>query len=280
MTSTWLEADGCRAGIDLEHGGRLASLVVDGWELVERSGRDWIRWGSYVLAPWTGRLRNGVLEWAGQRHEFERNLPPHALHGLVADRPWTPLDASTLAIELPEPWPWRGRVVHRMLLEPGTMSFRLELHADEPMPAAMGWHPWFPTTIDGPSGRRAGPVDLDVRPGRMYADDPDGVPSGELVAPTPRPWDHCFTGLAGPPRLRWGAIELTLESDCPCWVVYDREPQAVAVEPWTGPPNSLNMPGPTVVEPGAPLVATMAWRWRIGGGSGGSVPRREEAMRG
>ena len=99
----------------------------------------------------------------------------------------------------------------------------------------------------------------------MYANDAEGLPTGELVHPAPRPWDYCFVELAAAPRLRWGGLDVTMESDCPCWIVYDREPQAVAVEPWTAPPNSLNMPYATIVEPGRPLVATMTWRWDIPG---------------
>ena len=102
MTAMSLVADDCRAEVDLENGGRLASLVVAGWELVERTGRDALHWGNYVVAPWTGRLRHGALTWAGHRHDFPLNAPPHALHGLVAERPWTQLDASTVGIELPD----------------------------------------------------------------------------------------------------------------------------------------------------------------------------------
>ena len=103
----------------------------------------------------------------------------------------------------------------------------------------------------------------------MYANDEKGLPSGELVAPEPRPWDYCFIDLAGSPRVRWsepgGAVlELTITSDCPCWVIYDKEPQAICVEPWTAPPDSMNLPSPTLVAPGQPLVATMTWRWRSG----------------
>jgi galactose mutarotase-like enzyme len=40
------------------------------------------------------------------------------------------------------------------------------------------------------------------------------------------------------------------------------EDAGVCVEPWTAPPNSLNMPNPRIVTPDAPLVATMTWTWR------------------
>ena len=37
----------------------------------------------------------------------------------------------------------RGAVTQRFELEPDRLRVTLELTADEPMPASMGWHPWF-----------------------------------------------------------------------------------------------------------------------------------------
>ena len=268
-TLSQIEADGCRALIDLEHGGRLASLVVDGWELVAGEGADIYHWGNFVLAPWTGRLRQGRFTHDGHEYRFPMTDPPNALHGLVVDEPWQLIEPGVVAIELRPPWPWRGRVIHLMRLFGDRLESRLELHADEPMPAAMGWHPWFPAHLTGPRGQRAGPVELIASPGRMYANDEQGLPSGELTPPVPQPWDYCFVDLAAAPRLRWPRndgpdLEVVVESDCPCWVLYDMEPQAIAVEPWTAPPDSLNMPSPAMVTPEAPLVASMMWRWHLG----------------
>ena len=36
----------------------------------------------------------------------------------------------------------------------------------------------------------------------------------------------------------------------------------ISVEPWTGPPNSLNRVERTIVRPERPLEATMSWSWR------------------
>ena len=204
-----LEAQDCRAVIDLDHGGRVASLQVSGWELVPRDGKDTIHWGSYIVAPWTGRLRHGRFSYEGHTFEMPLNAPPHALHGLVLDRPWQVLvdgplpSQATIGIELEPPWPWHGRLVHSLRLAPDRLESRLELVADEPMPAAMGWHPWFLSLLEGPGGRRLGPIELDVEPALMYAHDEDELPTGELVPPVPRPWDFCFVEMARPPRLHW-----------------------------------------------------------------------------
>ena len=70
------------------------------------------------------------------------------------------------------------------------------------------------------------------------------------------------TAAAADPRLRWpGGPELTISSNCVDWVVFNQRDDAICVEPQSAPPDAVNLDGP-VVEPGAPLVATMEWRWR------------------
>ncbi len=262
-----LEVEDRRATFDLEHGGRLASLVIAGYELLPVEGKDIYHWGSFVLAPWTGRMRDGRFSHAGRDYRLPRTDPPNAIHGLVVDVPWRATGPDTLGVELRDPWPWRGRVLQTVRLASDRLVSRLELHADEPMPAAIGWHPWFRRHLVGPDGRR-GPVAIEVAPAMMYEHGTDGLPTGRLVAPKPPPWDDCFVELAGPVRLRWpgadgSGIELSVASDCPCWVLYDKEPQAICVEPWTAPPDSLNLPAPRIVRPGEPLAVSMTWRWRL-----------------
>jgi hypothetical protein len=111
------------------------------------------------------------------------------------------------------------------------------------MPAAVGWHPWFVRRLAGTS--KSAELELHVEPGLMWANDSTGLPSGKLTAPAPRPWDYCFRELRADPIVRWpGELELAVSSDCEDWIIYDMEDAGVCVEPWTAPPNSLNMPKP------------------------------------
>jgi aldose 1-epimerase len=259
-----LETSDARIDVDLAVGGRLASFVVDGRELLVTSDPNIFNWGCYTMAPFAGRLRNGRFEYAGQNWQLPLNMGPHAMHGVVYDRPWRAIDERTIEADLGNPWPFAGRVVHRFDLTPGRLSFRLELQAHVPMPAALGWHPWFARrpAAAAADASPAGELELDFEAGAMYDRDADGIPSGRLVAPKPRPWDDCFTDLRRPPVLRWpGFLELTVESDAPAWVVYDEPAHAICVEPETAAPDSLNR-SPEVIRPGHPLVAEMSWRWR------------------
>jgi aldose 1-epimerase len=253
-----LSASGVEVVVDLAAGGRIASFVVDGRELLKTS-RDGPRdWGSYPMAPYAGRVRDAEFTFGGSLVRLPATLPPHAIHGTVLDRPWHVVDATTIAIELGPDWPFAGTVVQRFELTADSLTCRMELHADEPMPASIGWHPWFVRRIPGTTGE----LELDFDAGAMYLRDAAGIATGELVPPPPGPWDDCFTDLRRPPVLRWpGFLELTIESDCPDWVIYTSPEDALCVEPQTAPPDALNT-DPTVIQPGRPLTAEMTWRWR------------------
>lgn len=253
-----LSATGVDLVVDLAAGGRIASLVVDGHELLKTSGDGPITWGSFPMAPFAGRIRDAAFTFAGSRRQLPASLPPHAIHGTVLDRRWHVVGDTTITTELGPDWPFAGGVVQRFELSADHLTCRMELHADEPMPASIGWHPYFARRIPGVAGE----LELDLEAGAMYVRDEAGIATAELVPPPPGPWDDCFTDLRRPPVLRWpDFLELTIESDCPDWVVYTVPQDALCVEPQTAPPDALNT-DPTVVQPGRPLVAEMTWRWR------------------
>jgi len=254
-----LGAAGVDVIVDLVNGGRLASVIVNGRELLVTRNDDPLGWGSYPMAPYAGRVRNGQFTFLGQTYALPIGMPPHAIHGSVFHRRWRAIDDRTIETQLGPDWPFAGRVVQRFDLEPGLLRVRMALHADEPMPASIGWHPWFARR---PDGDPATDVQLVFDAAAAYAKDADGVASRRRVPIPPGPWDDAFTDLRQPPVLRWpGFLELTIESGCRDWVVYTEPAHALCVEPQTAPPDALNQ-DPTTVEPGTPLTAEMTWRWR------------------
>ena len=250
--------------LDPEVGGRIASIVVDGLELLVTAADRSMEWGCYVMAPFAGRIRNGRFRFNGVEHQLPRNHGAHAIHGTVYDRPWkvegTEQDRALLSCDLGPDWPFSGRVAHEVVLEDSGLSLRLEIATDdESFPAACGWHPWWRRRLS-----RGGPLEVDVDAASMWVRGPDGVPTGDLVSPPPPgPWDDCMTDLQSAPVLRWpGALELTVETTCDDLVVFDLPTHAVCVEPQTGPPDALRLT-PVLVEPGWPLVAEVTFRWRL-----------------
>lgn len=254
-----LEAGPARMEVSAADGGRITSLRLDGRELIARVDDGAIWWGSYPMAPFAGRIRRGEFTFRGRAYRLPLNMAPHAIHGVVFDRPWEVTGRDSMRVRLGEPWPFAGSVTQRFELEPDAMRVHLELAADEPMPAWMGWHPWFRRRLDeGPE------VELSFEPGAMFDRDAEGIPTGRLVPPPAGPWDDCFTNLAADPRLSWrGGPELTISSSCDEWVVFNQRDDALCVEPQSASPDAVNLdPDATLVEPGAPLTVTMEWRWR------------------
>jgi aldose 1-epimerase len=256
-----LEAGDARVVVRPDLGGRIASVVVAGRELLvtddmaEATGP--VRWGCYPMAPWAGRVRRGRFTWDGVTHQLPLGSPPHALHGLVYDAPWTVTGPASLATDLDERWPVRGRVEQELALDEDGLVLTMTLHAEAPMPAVIGWHPWFRRSL----GEGLPEARLTFEAAEMLVRDAEGIPSGQRVPPPAGPWDDAFTGVMRGPALEWpGSLRLELSSTCAWWVVYSEPEHAICVEPQSGPPDALNL-APEVVEPGTPLVHEMRWRW-------------------
>jgi aldose 1-epimerase len=256
-----LEAGQARVVVRPDEGGRLGSLVIGGREVLWTADpQGLIHWGSYPMAPWAGRVRGGRFTFAGTSYDLPLGMPPHAIHGVVYDRPWEVLGPDRLGIELDERWPFRGRAEQRFVLDEEGLAMTLRIDADEPMPASLGWHPWFRRSL----GEGTPPVRLQFDAQTMLARDADGMPSGQRVPPTPGPWDDAFTDVARPPVLEWGeTLRLEVRSTCRWWVVYTEPAHAICVEPESAPPDALNGQA-DIVEPGTPLVHEMRWTWERG----------------
>lgn len=274
-----LRAGDVRLTVDQRRGGRMASLRIGEREVLLTEGWGPISWGCYPMAPFAGRIRDGRFAFRGRNVQLPLNLPPHAIHGTVFERRWAVAsqadDQVVLTIDLGPTWPFRGMVTHSIRLGPDGLDATLALEADEAMPAALGWHPWFRRylgdTLDG-TGTTSAEVDLVVDAASMFERGADGLPTGALVPPNPRPWDDAFTGLRTSPIVRWpGALEIVLSSTAGVWVVYDETVEGVCVEPQTAPPDAINLAAAAgeetdVADAGQPMTTSMGWRWRGLGG--------------
>jgi aldose 1-epimerase len=234
--------------IDPDAGGRVASCVLDGRELLVTGPGEAMAWGSYPMVPYAGRIGHGRFAFNGGDYQLDINLAPHAIHGTGFTSGWEH-DADVLVHRFDERWPFAGTARQRFELDDAGLTCHLEVEADEPQPVTIGWHPWF---------RR--PAELTFDATTMYERDGDHLPTGRTHSVTPRPWDDCFTGVRQPVALAWPdgpRIEIT--SDCDHWVIYDPD-HAICVEPQSGPPDAVNL-APQVVVPGQPLRRWMRWSW-------------------
>jgi aldose 1-epimerase len=261
-----LRAGTAQVRVDAADGGRIVSLRVHGHELLGRAGAGVLDYGSFVMAPWAGRIRNGLLRLDGGTHQLPTpRTHPHAGHGLVVDRPWlvTQADADQVRLrcDLDERWPVPGRVEQHIALSADGIEQTVTVYAeDEPFPATIGWHPWWQRRLAGAEVTSLAALSLPVD--GMLRRDAAGIPDGTVVPVPPGPWDDCFTGVHWPVRITWpGVLDLDIRSDAGYLVIYDEQDPAFCVEPQTGPPDGPNT-DPHTVWPGAPLSATTTWSWR------------------
>jgi aldose 1-epimerase len=251
-------AGAARIEIDLDHGCRLASLQVQGHELLVTSGPGPIAWGCYPMAPYAGRVREGRFTFRGTAFDLPRTMGGHAIHGSAYRRRWQAESPTSFGTDLGPEWPFPGRARQDIRLQAAELRLRLEVHAERgAMPASCGWHPWIRRVVADAEAV------LDFHPGFVFARDGRGVAT-RTRRPVPEPpWDDCFGAVAGNPAITWpGVLALELESACPYWVVFTERAHALCVEPQTAPPDALNH-DPFVVEPGRPLVAECTLRWRL-----------------
>lgn len=236
-------------------GGRTAQITVDGRALLVDgdSSSHPSMWGLFPMVPWAGRVRHGRFVFDGVGYQLPVNLPPHAIHGTGFDRPWRVdhADDTSLAMQISLDWPFGGRATQHLELSGERLRCELSVQADDrPMPAELGWHPWF----------RA-PDELQFRPTARYVRDADGIVTGELVDhdPDDGPFDDCFVNT-DPVRIRSGPLMVTLQSDCDHWVLYDQPAEATCVEPQSGPPDAFTI-RPRRLGVGEALHRTLTLSW-------------------
>lgn len=225
-----LENDFVRATIDPTKGARLTSLQMAGMELLADGG-------SFPMVPWAGRIRAGKLNLDGATYELPLGKDGNAIHGLGRNVEWQQVDVGHYRREIGSPWPSNGVAeLHYELLVDGLRT-TLSWADDTDLPCSIGLHPWF--------NRRLAVGDdvvMDLDLATMVERGADGLPTGRLIDPTPGPWDDCFS-LGTSPVLTWpGALELTLTSSSPWWVIYDQPDATVCVEPQSAPPDAFDHP--------------------------------------
>jgi aldose 1-epimerase len=235
----WLRAGRLEVALAPEAGGRIARIRYDGvdWLVDEQQGgAATIAWGCYPMVPWAGRIRHGRFNFDGRAYALPTNFGEHAIHGVGFALPWQidsiAADSATLSLKLPEDnyWPFGGKATQVIQLTPHSLELRLAVKAGtQPMPAILGWHPWF---------RK--PDQLLFEPDAMYPRDGEGIARLPLVSASPGPWDDCFINQKDV-ALLYGGQRLTLRANTDHWVVYDAAPNATCVEPQTGPPDGFNL---------------------------------------
>jgi aldose 1-epimerase len=277
-----LQAGDTRLAVDEIRGARISSMTIAGRPMILGPPDDddvGIRWGSYLMAPWAGRIRGGLLDWDGTSYQLPQRDGSNAIHGLVYERRWRVVDASDTTVDLTTSlaeagWPFGGDVRQRLELRPDALITSAWLRTDRRSPMIVGWHPWFLRGVDDPRVTVNGAetletVDLIPTGRRLTVDAVTDLRTGPAIGD--RQLDTFYPDVSPPATIRWRDFELVIEFDAPLEtvVVFTGDPRTVCVEPQSGWPNATALAlagvqgtGLATVAPGEEFTASMTWRWR------------------
>ena len=225
--------------IDLEHGARISSLKWRGFEFALPKREDPMSWGWFAMVPWAGRIKLGkIRDIEGTEFQLPTHWdPPHAEHGYGFHSEWKSSGTDTFELEMPAPFsPAVAR--QKFTLSENRLTWSIEYIANGcTLPAWVGFHPWFPRSIDSNS-----PVDLLFSAKKMLIRGADYIPNGQYSPVPSGPWDDAFTEVNSAPIIRWGdAAQVHIDSKATWWVVYTEDLLGICVEPQTAPPDAANL---------------------------------------
>ncbi len=117
---------------------------------------------AYPLVPFSNRINNGRFTFAGQTYQLARNFgdEPHAIHGVGWTSVWDVAEVSARVARLSLAYEARGEAARgwpfpfdaelRFALDPDGLAVILSMinRHDQPAPAGLGLHPFFPRTAD------------------------------------------------------------------------------------------------------------------------------------
>lgn len=207
----------------------------------------------FVMAPYSNRVGFGRFRWQGHDHTLGLNFEgsPHPLHGVAWRRAWTVQSQTDAEAVLryehaaDGDWPFAFSLVQRVVLTPAALELHLAFTntADQPQPAGLGWHPYFPKR----SRSR-----LHAEVSQRWETDANQLPTRKVPQPggidgdvAHMAFDNCFEGWAGAARIRDEKLSLRLSSSLPYLVVYtpaDRD--FFCVEPASHVNNALHLAEP------------------------------------
>ncbi len=250
-----------RLAVSPERGGSVQSLSWRNRDLL-RSGpeehhADWDarNMAAFPLIPFIGRIQEGCFSHAGQVVRLPANMPPepHAIHGFGWQRPWAIDRQTSHSLSLAQSstgtaWPWRylARQVFSVFDNQIEVELSLTNQSTEPMPAGLGWHPYF--------NRKHARIETPATAIWEAAGDGRGLEPrniGESLALTPERSveslrvDHAFDLAQPRVRLTWPDLILDMSADRTLskLVVYipDNE-DFFCAEPVSHAPDAVNSP--------------------------------------
>lgn len=222
-----LAAHGFEVEVQPDCGGRIVSLRYQGEDVFQPDlapgRRRILDAGCFPLVPFSNRIRNRRFSFAGRTYELAPNWDGdgNAIHGEGWTSSWTVTQQDDQAIRLwmsgRNWWPWDYECSQLIRLEPNRIILSLNLtNLDSaPMPAGLGFHPYFPRHADTELQFSASGI-VPPMGEQMVAIEPltpatDFSSRSDLEA---RDLDHCYAGWSGVTTIRQPSqsLEITLRT--------------------------------------------------------------------
>ena len=271
-------------------GGRLARLrhIAWGYDLVVPLEQwaappfGWPKRGAYPLIPYSNRIAHAKLAVRDQVYALPPHPAgaPHTLHGVCQTLPWqcvaqtqrhAKLSVDYVGVE----WPWAMHAEQTFELEGSELTLRLGVDncADTPMPAGLGWHPYFCVEDDCAVSFEAGQkwtIGPDYLPDgtRTRLDQPVVVRRGDWRT---REYANYFSEWSGKLVLSvaGGSLEMQVSAPLSHLVVFaPAGANYVCIEPVSHVANAFNLAhggvlgtGHRILGPGESMQAVIRLRW-------------------
>ncbi|MDO7833544.1 aldose 1-epimerase [Sphingobium sp. HBC34] len=274
-----MRAGALEAALSPAAGGSLLWLALDGVDLLRRApdeATDPLAMASFPLVPYANRIADGRFAFAGRSHQLPRNFGdhPHSIHGFGWQAKWTASGTAPSSTRLTHMhagdagWPWSYRAEQHVMLTPSQMFMSLSLFnaGDTPMPAGLGFHPYFLADA-------ATTIRFDAR--SLWLSTPDMLPDREAAADMLGDWsrpaivrgdtlvDNAYAGWTGPAIVQRGdGLRLTVSATGADFLHVYRPPASndFCLEPVSHMPDAINRNAMPVLPPGdtARLSMTIA----------------------
>ncbi len=226
--------------------------------------------GAYALMPYSNRIARAKLVVGDKRYVLRQNFPPelHAVHGFGWQRAWQVLTSCvdsarlTLRHAADNDWPFACEAKQHIQLSADGLRLTISVCNldDAPMPAGLGFHPFFPTI---PAAK------LQAEWKGMWKMDAESLPTEWVETPASADFrqlrsvegwkvDNCFTGWGRQAVIEYPTHRTTIEasSNCQQLICYapDDGRNFMALEPVSHINDGFNLAAKGVADTGMQLL--------------------------
>lgn len=265
-------------------GGGIARLEVGGKPVLRPwagDDADPFSLACNVLLPFSNRISRGGFTWRGEFYPLRPNLEgdPFPIHGDGLFKPWEIIKSGPCALmTLPDGafGPWRYCAQQEVSLTSKQLEIRLSLTnlGRISLPFGVGFHPWFPRSLQ---------TEITFPAKTVWLEDSAHLPTQELHlsdAPgwgfdcprkLPATWiNNCYSGWPGFARINQGnsGVSCTITCDHSLQYALVFSPGAASdffcFEPVSHPVDSFHLPGQpglTELATGSTLTSSIAFSW-------------------